>query len=121
MPGGAAWKQCRGALDSLSRLSLDKVFDICQTEEYCGCTMALEKRITTRELLRSFKKYKEMLLQGKMHCVFVNVDRERRLRLSVDEKVSTGEDIARAFSSLKKPIRIKRTHIFDELLRGRKT
>ena len=48
--------------------------------------MALEKYITTRELLRGFKKYKEMLLSGKVTSIVISVGNGEELEMTMRRK-----------------------------------
>ena len=81
--------------------------------------MSLEKRITTRELLRNFRKYKDELRTGTVHYLRVVIDNGEEITMTVQKKRNTGADIAKAMRALPHPIHIERTHIFDELLRPR--
>ncbi|NOS67488.1 MAG: hypothetical protein HOO67_03955 [Candidatus Peribacteraceae bacterium] len=73
------------------------------------------KTVKTREFLRNFKTIKGQLTSGRIHYVVIDIGENRELKLSVRRPPSNGKDLARLFSSLPKPIRIRRTHLFDEL------
>jgi hypothetical protein len=79
--------------------------------------MALEKRITTRELLRSFKKYKELLLSGRVFHLFISVGNGEEFELVHRRKGLTGAELARRIRALKRPLHIERPiGLFDEIL-----
>ena len=75
------------------------------------------KTVKTRELLRNFKSLKEQLTSGRIHYVVIDIGDDKELELSLRQSPSTGKNLARLFSSMPKPYRIRRTHIFDELIR----
>ena len=83
------------------------MFDICQTLSYTRF-MALEKYITTRELLREFKKYKEMLLSGKIMHLVIALGDGKELEVRERKKGLSGKEFAERIRALKKPIRIER-------------
>ena len=75
-----------------------------------------EPRITTRELLRNFRKYKELLQSGKIHVVHIKLDDDQELELS--SKKGNGALIMQKIRALKRPIHIKRDpKLFDSLFR----
>ncbi len=79
--------------------------------------MELEKHITTRELLRNFKKYKEMLQEGSLHVVYIKVDGGKELKMSAPPK-GNGAAILKAIEALPRPIHIKRNpKLFNDLIR----
>ncbi len=73
------------------------------------------KTVRTRELLRNFKTLKGQLTSGRIHYVVISIGGGQELELSVRSPSSSGKNLARMFSSLQKPIHIRRTRIFDEL------
>ena len=76
--------------------------------------MPQEKHITTRELLRNFRKYKEMLQAGTVHVVYVKIGDEEELTMLPPKRKGNGADIMKAIRALKKPIRIVRDNtVFD--------
>lgn len=77
------------------------------------------KRIKTRELLRSFKTFKDLLKNGHLQHLYIDIDGDRDLELSMQPKQHTGEQIAAYLRAHPKPVTVQRTHIFDELLRSR--
>lgn len=95
------------------------MFDKCQTEEYHE-DMKDERTVTTRELLRNFRSIKQQLISGKLHIVHIIVDDYEQLQLTPVRPAKTLGDFLRAVEALPRPIRLRRTHIFDELLRPRK-
>lgn len=95
-----------------------KMFDNCQTFGYPE-VMTPMKRINTRELLRNFKALKALLTSGKVQHIVIDIGGDRELELSVRGAKNTGKNIADFLRSMKKPIKIRRTHIFDNLLRPR--
>jgi hypothetical protein len=79
--------------------------------------MALEKHITTRELLRSFKKYKEMLLSGEIMHVVISVGNGEELEVKKHTKGLSGSEFVRRVQALKKPIHMERPEgIFDDFM-----
>ena len=81
--------------------------------------MTLVKEVPTRDLLRNFKKYKEMLIQGKIKHIVLPVDKENKLEITLRKEMNTGMNIAEMFSNLLAPIEIERTDIIDELIMKR--
>lgn len=94
-----------------------KLFDKCQTLRYSG-TMAT-KRIKTRELLRNFRTLKSLLVTGKIEHILIDIDGERDLELSLRSPPNSGANLVRRILAMPKPIRVRRTHIFDDFLRKR--
>ena len=93
-----------------------QVFDICQTIAIL-VLMVTEKYITTRELLRGFKKYKEMLLSGKVMHLVISIENGQELEVTKRQKGLSGKELARRIRALKKPIHIERpVGLFDEIL-----
>ena len=78
--------------------------------------MEQERTITTREFLRNFKTFKNGLISGQWHIVRVRVDNDRELEIT-SKRTKTAADFVRAARALGRPIRIRRAHIFDQLLR----
>jgi len=79
--------------------------------------MVTEKYITTRELLRGFKKYKEMLLSGKVMHLVISIENGQELEVTKRQKGLSGKELARRIRALKKPIHIERpVRLFDEIL-----
>jgi len=70
--------------------------------------MALEKHITTREFVRNLKKYKEMLLSGKVMHLVISLDDGEALEVKRRHKGLTGKELAERIRSMKKPIHIER-------------
>lgn len=92
------------------------LFDICQTTAIL-VPMATEKHITTRELLRGFKKYKEMLLSGKVMHIVISLGSGEELEVTKRQKGLSGKELARRIRTLKKPIYIERPiGLFDEII-----
>ena len=79
-----------------------------------------ERTVTTREFLRNFRKIKEQLLSGQLHIVHVVVDNHEELQVTPARPAKTLGNLLRTVEALPRPIRIRRTHIFDQLLRPRK-
>ena len=77
------------------------------------------KRINTRELLRNFKELKGLLVSGKVQHIVIDVG-DNELDLSVRSAPNTVKNLLQHIESMPKPIKIRRTHIFDDLLRPRK-
>src|SRR5205823_14909003 len=59
--------------------------------------MALQQHVTTRELLRNFRGLKDLLLQGKVQHLVVEVGGDRQLELSVRRGSNAAKDIAHLF------------------------
>lgn len=78
--------------------------------------MSEMKRITTRELLRNFKNLKELLLQRKVHLLLIDIDGDNQLELTMHKQSNTAENLARVTRQIKKPMDIKRSDLFEELL-----
>ncbi len=77
-----------------------------------------EKHVNTRELLRNFRKYKEMLRTGSLHVIYIKVDDGEELELYAHGKKGNGAAIVEKIRALKRPIRIVRDPaLFDGLLR----
>ena len=92
-----------------------RAFDSCQTGQYTG-SMELERRVTTRELLRNFRKYKELLQSGKIHVVHIKLDDDQELELSAQR--GNGARIMQKIRALKRPIRITRDpELFNGFIR----
>src|SRR3989338_7551043 len=96
-----------------------KMFDKCHTVEYHG-NMHDERTVTTREFLRNFRRIKEQLLSGRLHVVHVVVDDHEELHVTPARPAKTLGSLLHAVEALPRPMRIRRTHIFDQLLRPRK-
>ena len=78
--------------------------------------MGPERRVTTRELLRNFRKYKELLQSGKIHVVYIRLDDDQELELSAQK--GNGARIMQKIRALERPIRITRDPaLFDTLIR----
>ena len=76
-----------------------------------------EKRVTTRELVRNFRKYKELLNSGKLQIVYIKVD-GGELELSAPKKKGNGADIMKAIRAMPYPLKIKRNpKLFNDLIR----
>lgn len=73
------------------------------------------KTIRTREFLRNFKTIKEQLVSGRVQFVMIDIGDNQKLEVSVKHRSSSGKNLAKMFSSLPKPIHIRRTNVFDEL------
>ncbi|OGJ64284.1 hypothetical protein A3C37_05395 [Candidatus Peribacteria bacterium RIFCSPHIGHO2_02_FULL_53_20] len=95
------------------------MFDKCHTAEY-HAFMEYERTVTTRELLRNFRSIKQQLLSGKLHVVRIAVDDHKELELIHSRPEKNIGNFLRAVEALPHPIHIRRTHIFDELLKPRK-
>lgn len=81
--------------------------------------MKRERTITTRELLRNFRHLKEELLSGNLHILRIAVGNEEQLLLTHTRPMKTAGDLVRAVRTLRRPIRIRRTHLFDDLTHSR--
>ncbi|GEM_PF-4152746 len=81
--------------------------------------MSTTLQVSTRQLLRNFKDYKELLLNGKVESFEVPVDHGREITVALKKKNSTGKEIAEQFMKLKKPIQFKRWDIFKGFLAPR--
>ncbi len=80
--------------------------------------MELEKHITTRELLRNFRKYKQMLQEGSVHLIHIKVDGGKELTLAPAKTGKTGADLAKAIRAMPRPLHIKRNpKLFNDLIR----
>lgn len=73
------------------------------------------KTVKTREFLRNFKALKELLMSGRVHFVTIDLGNDQELEVSLRSKSNTGRNLAKLFSSLPKPIHIRRTRVFDTL------
>lgn len=74
--------------------------------------MSTIKQVTIRDLLRNFKSYKQQLLEGSVHHVYVKVDGGEQLEISVkDRKGMTGTKVADFIRNRSKPIVINRLDI----------
>ncbi|MEK7563637.1 MAG: hypothetical protein AAB544_04565 [Patescibacteria group bacterium] len=82
--------------------------------------MEYERKVTTREFLRNFRKIKQDLRAGRVHVVQVAIGDGEQLRVTSEKSGKTCGELVRAVREMRHPIHIKRTHIFDELLRPRK-
>ncbi|MEK7137756.1 MAG: hypothetical protein AAB853_05750 [Patescibacteria group bacterium] len=82
--------------------------------------MQNERTVSTREFLRNFRTIKQKLLAGTLHIVRIDVGREKQLQVTPVRRQKTLGDLLRAAQELPHPIRIRRTHIFDQLLRPRR-
>ena len=91
------------------------MFDNCLTPSYSE-DMA-SKRIKTRELLRNFKTLKTQLLHGQVENLIIDVGDNRELELSVRKSGKTVGDLLNFLKENPKTIRIRRTHIFDDIFR----
>ncbi len=88
------------------------MFDNCLTFEYIG-TMLNERIITTREFLRNFKKFRDMLTSGNAKQISVSAGGEVLEVKLRSHPALTGAELARRVQSLKNPIRIERPDIFS--------
>jgi hypothetical protein len=79
--------------------------------------MGSEKHVTTRELLRNFRTLRDLLLEGKLRQVVVDLDDERELELSVRDGSGTGTQIAQIIRNLPRPIHVRRSEVFSSLFR----
>jgi len=72
--------------------------------------------ITTRELLRDFKKYKTLLKDKKVGTIVLPIENGEKINISLAEKTNTGRNIAKAIRAIKKPIEVTRPKgLFDDL------
>ena len=78
------------------------------------------RTVTTRELLRNFKSLKEELLSGKLHVVHIAIDHREQLQMTPVPSQKTLGDFLEEVQKLRKPLRVRRVHLFDELLRPRR-
>ncbi len=78
--------------------------------------MSTTKTIKTREFLRNFKELKELLTSGRIQHLLIDIGDHRELDISLRQQTSTGKNIAKTFGSMLKPIHIRRTRLFDEIL-----
>jgi hypothetical protein len=78
--------------------------------------MSRNRRIRTRELLRNFRSLKELLLSGSIQHLVIDVGNEQELELSLRGHTNTGEHLAHLLTETKKPHRISRTNVIEELL-----
>ena len=92
------------------------MFDNCLTEEY---TVHMTCQITTRQLLREFKKYREMMQRGELQSLSVDVGNNQELNITIRNKGKTGSALIEALSDIG-PIHITRPEgLFDDLLEPR--
>lgn len=82
--------------------------------------MERERTVTTREFLRNFRKIKQDLRLGRLHLLQVSIGKGEHLRVTSAKSGKTCAELVRAIEAMPHPIHIKRTHIFDQLLRPRK-
>lgn len=90
-----------------------KMFDKCLTNIYNGGMSS--KIVKTREFLRNFKALKEQLTSGHIHFVTIDIGDNQELEVTLRSRSNTGKNLAKSFSSLPKPIHIRRTRVFDTL------
>ena len=77
-----------------------------------------EKHVTTRELLRNFRKYKQMLQTGALHVVYIKVDGDQELTMTAKKSGKTGADLIKAIEAMPYPLHIKRhPKLFNDLIR----
>lgn len=77
-----------------------------------------EKHVNTRELLRNFRKYKQMLQTGAVHIVYITVDDGQELTMTVQKKVKSGAELVKRIRAMPHPIHIKRhPKLFNDLIR----
>ena len=69
--------------------------------------MLKESKVTTRDFLRNFKKYKDMISEGEIDKIFITVGAEE-FELTKKKKEGNGKEIAEFFRNLSKPVKIKR-------------
>jgi hypothetical protein len=74
------------------------------------------KQITTRELLRDFRTYKELLLSQEVESIVIPIRPGKKIRLQLEEEKNTARNIADTFANNQKTYKISRTDLFDELL-----
>ena len=72
------------------------------------------REITTRELLREFKSYKDLLIAGRIRTILIPADKGRKIVISLQDEKSTGENLAKTFS-MGRAIKVTRHNIFDDL------
>ncbi len=76
-------------------------------------------QVSTRQFLRNFKNYKELLRSRKVESFTIPIDSHEEMSVTLKKSNNTGENIARVFEALKKPIHIKRRNIFEGLFSRR--
>ena len=82
--------------------------------------MEYERTVTTREFLRNFRSIKQQLLSGELQLVRIDVGRLHELHVTHPRPAKKFSDFLHAIETLPHPISIRRTHMFDELLKPRK-
>lgn len=97
-------------------LPSEELFDNCLTNGYPE-DMA-SKRIKTRELLRNFKALKAQLVNGQLESLIIDVG-DQELELSMRKPTNTVENLLNFLRANPKPVRIRRTDIFEELFQPR--
>jgi hypothetical protein len=78
-----------------------------------------QRHVTTRDLLRNFRVLKDLLLQGKVQHLVVDVGADRQLEVSVRKGSNAASEIAERFRGLRKPVRIERGGLMETLLEPR--
>jgi len=80
--------------------------------------MPQEIKATVRQLLRGFKEYKNLLVNGKVDTIIVPIASSQELVIQLKKQKNTAENIGKMFQQRKKVITIKRDPtLFNELLR----
>lgn len=76
-----------------------------------------EKHVNTRELLRNFREYKELLRSGVVRVIYINVGHHQEITMTMPRKKS-GAELAKRIRELHHPIHIKRhPKLFNDLIR----
>ncbi len=79
--------------------------------------MQKELTITTRELLREFKTYKDMIQERRVDKLFVGIGNGKKLEVTLKENKSSARNLVAAVRALKMPIKVKRPEIMNHLIR----
>lgn len=79
--------------------------------------MQKELTITTRELLREFKTYKDMIQERRVDKIFVGIGNGEKLEVTLKENKSTARSLIAAIDALDEPIHVERPEIMNHLLR----
>jgi hypothetical protein len=81
--------------------------------------MKKEVQITTRKLLREFKKHKEMLLSGEISDLILPIENDRKIIISLEPK-GNSKEIMEALRKIKRPRKkLKRpVGVFDNLFKN---
>ncbi len=76
------------------------------------------KELTTRELLRNFKKYKKEISEGAIESILIKMHEGDDLIMSLNKKNGNGQKILDCLRKMPNPIKINRKpELFEEFIR----